>query len=93
MHAAHRSLKAYSFGCALVWLIVLKIAAGADESKRRTIQLMCAGWWLGWRSETIARTGVFASALRGSVLPSVTVRPETDYLFGDADLNSAASSK
>jgi hypothetical protein len=31
----------------LVWLIILAIAAGADESKRRTIQLTCAGWWLG----------------------------------------------
>jgi hypothetical protein len=55
MHAGLRSYKAYSFGCVLVWLIILAIAAGADESKRRTIQLTCAGWWLGWLSATIAR--------------------------------------
>jgi hypothetical protein len=39
----------------LVWLIVLAIATRADDSKRRTIQLTCAGWWLGWLSATIAR--------------------------------------
>ena len=50
-----RSYKAHSFGCVLVWLIALGIAAGADEQKRRTIRLTCAGWWLGWRSATIAR--------------------------------------
>jgi hypothetical protein len=55
MHAGLRSYKAYSFGCVLVWLIILAIAAGADESKRRTIQLTCASWWLGWLSATIAR--------------------------------------
>ena len=49
------SYEAYSFGCVLVWLIILAIAAGADESKRRTIQLTCAGWWLGWLLATIAR--------------------------------------
>ena len=38
------SYKAYSFGCALVWLIVLAIAAGTDVSERRTSQLTCAGW-------------------------------------------------
>jgi hypothetical protein len=55
MDAGRGSYKAYSFACALVWLIVLAIAAGADESKRRTIRLTCAGWWLGWLSATIAR--------------------------------------
>ena len=55
MRAGHGSYKRYSFGCMLVWIIVLAIAAGADESKRRPIQLTCAGWWLGWLSATIAR--------------------------------------
>ena len=47
--------KAHSFGCVPVRLIALGIAAGADEQKRRTIRLTCAGWWLGWLSATIAR--------------------------------------
>jgi len=57
MHAGRGSYKWYSFGCMLVWLIILAIAAGADESKGRTLQLTCAGWWLGWLSATIARQG------------------------------------
>ena len=51
MHAGRRSYEAYSSGCALVWLVILAITAGTYESKRRTIQLTCAGWL----SATIAR--------------------------------------
>jgi hypothetical protein len=55
MEARHGSYKGYSLGCALVWVIILAITAGADESKRRTIQLTCAGWWLDWLSAAIGR--------------------------------------
>ncbi len=56
MRIRRRTYAAYSIASAVVWLIILGISARiADENKRRTIRLTCAGWWLGWLSATIAR--------------------------------------
>ena len=56
MRVPSKSYTAYGIGCVVTWLAILAIAAGAaDEAKRRTIRLTCAGWWLGWVSATIAR--------------------------------------
>jgi hypothetical protein len=56
MPAQFRTYTVYGLGCAVAWLIVLAIATTlTDEGKRRTLRLMCAGWWLGWLSATIAR--------------------------------------
>ncbi len=56
MQARLKSYPAYGIGSAVAWLVVLAITTRtADEKKRRTIRLACAGWWLGWLSATIAR--------------------------------------
>lgn len=46
---------AYSLGCAIVWAVLLAVAAMAKTDKLRTILLVFGGWWLGWTSATIAR--------------------------------------
>ncbi|HXY44146.1 MAG TPA: hypothetical protein VEH29_08150 [Acidimicrobiales bacterium] len=56
MKARRGSYTSYGIGCALVWLVILAITSvTTDESKRRTIRMACAGWWLGWLSATTAR--------------------------------------
>jgi hypothetical protein len=56
MRTRLKTYTAYGIGSAVAWLVILAIATGAaDESKRRTIRLTCADWWLGWLSATIAR--------------------------------------
>lgn len=46
----------YSIGCAIVWAALLLAAARrGDRARFRTVRLVCAGWWLGWLSATIAR--------------------------------------
>ena len=52
------SYTAYSVGCAIVWAVILAIlAATGKKDKLRTIFPVCAGWWMGWTSATIARYG------------------------------------
>lgn len=47
---------AYGFGCAVVWTAILMVTQRRTDSQtRNTIRLMCAGWWLGWMSASIAR--------------------------------------
>lgn len=56
MRSRRRTYAAFGIGCAVVWLVILAVTStSTDESKRRTIRLTCAGWWLGWLSTTIAR--------------------------------------
>lgn len=56
MRFQSKTYTAYGIGCAVVWLVILAVTAGAvDQGKQRTIRLTCAGWWLGWLSATIAR--------------------------------------
>ena len=46
----------YSIGCAAVWAVILAAAQGRlDPPTRRTLLLVCGGWWTGWTSATIAR--------------------------------------
>jgi hypothetical protein len=53
-----RSYTAYSIGCVIVWSLILAITRLlADDKRREHIQIVCAGWWLGWLSATIARYG------------------------------------
>ncbi len=47
---------AYSIGCACVWGIILLLGQRRLDSRNRTaLQIVCAGWWMGWTSATIAR--------------------------------------
>ena len=48
----------YSIGCAVVWSVILIVARrrlGTQDQKM--LRLVCGGWWIGWTSATIARTG------------------------------------
>jgi hypothetical protein len=47
---------AYSIGCAVVWSVILAIAATAGkEETLHTLLLVFYGWVVGWTSATIAR--------------------------------------
>jgi hypothetical protein len=47
---------AYSIGCAVVWALILAIAAAAGKKDTfHTLLVTFAGWVLGWTSATIAR--------------------------------------
>jgi hypothetical protein len=47
---------AYGIGCAAVWTVILTVTQRRTDSQtRNTIRLVCAGWWLGWMSASIAR--------------------------------------
>jgi phosphatidylserine synthase len=47
---------AYGIGCAAVWAVILIVTQRRTDSQTRNmIRLMCAGWWLGWMSASIAR--------------------------------------
>jgi hypothetical protein len=47
---------AYGIGCAAVWAVILIVTQRRTDSQTRiTIRLVCAGWWLGWTSASIAR--------------------------------------
>ena len=49
---------AYSISCAGVWAVIIAVAQRRlDSETRHTLQLVCAGWWTGWTSATIARAG------------------------------------
>jgi hypothetical protein len=49
--------KAYSRGCAIVWAaLLLAVAARRDHTTLQNVGLVCAGWWIGWLSATIARS-------------------------------------
>jgi hypothetical protein len=48
--------KGYSLGCVIVWAaILLDVAAHRDQTTLHNVGLVCAGWWIGWLSATIAR--------------------------------------
>jgi hypothetical protein len=50
------SYTAYSVGCAMVWAVILAAFAGTGKrEKLRAVLPVCAGWWIGWTSATIAR--------------------------------------
>lgn len=56
MKARRSSYTIYGIGCAIVWLVILAIAnTTAGRDKRRTINVVCGGWWIGWLSASIAR--------------------------------------
>jgi hypothetical protein len=53
---ARRSYTTYSIGCVVAWAIVLGIVSATGSSaKSHDVQILCAGWWIGWLSATIAR--------------------------------------
>ena len=48
----------YSVGCAVVWAVILVVARRRlDPEAWTTLRRVCAGWWSGWTSATIARVG------------------------------------
>jgi phosphatidylserine synthase len=48
----------YAIGCACTWGVVLLLAnRRLDPDSRKTVRLVCSGWWIGWTSATIARIG------------------------------------
>ena len=48
----------YSVGCAVVWSVILLVARRRlDTQDQKMLRLVCGGWWIGWTSATIARTG------------------------------------
>ena len=41
-----------------MWGLILAVAQRRlDSQTRNTLRLVCAGWWSGWMSATIARVG------------------------------------
>ena len=64
----------YSVGCAVVWAVILLIAQRRlDSQYRNMLRLVCGGWWSGWTSATIARTGY---------PPPKRLRPEAEKRLG-----------
>jgi hypothetical protein len=48
----------YALGCACTWSVILPLAnRRLDPDSRKTLRLVCSGWWIGWTSATIARIG------------------------------------
>lgn len=46
----------YSIGCAVVWAVILLATARRKEHPDANImRQVCASWWMGWLSATIAR--------------------------------------
>lgn len=51
-----RTYAGYSIACAIVWAVVLAVVwTTTSETTRHTYALVCAGWFIGWLSATIAR--------------------------------------
>jgi flagellar biosynthesis protein FliR len=51
-----RTYTAYGIGCAVVWAVLLAVAAAkASNHSMHTILLVFYGWVIGWVSATIAR--------------------------------------
>jgi hypothetical protein len=50
-----KTYTAYSIGCAVVWAVILAIAATVGKKDMHRLLLVFAGWVLGWTSATIAR--------------------------------------
>lgn len=49
----------YGIGSAVVWSVILIIARRRlDTQDQKMLRLVCGGWWIGWTSATIARTGL-----------------------------------
>ena len=47
----------YSIGCAIVWAVILLATARRKKNPdANTLRQVCASWWLGWLSATIARS-------------------------------------
>ena len=54
--ARSRTYTGYSIGSAAVWAAILAVGHRRLDSKTwNTLRLVCAGWWIGWTSATIAR--------------------------------------
>jgi hypothetical protein len=48
----------YAIGCACTWGVILVLAnRRLDPDGRKTLRLVCSGWWIGWTSATVARVG------------------------------------
>jgi len=57
-HRLNNTYTGYAIGCAATWGVILLIAnRRLDPANRKTLLLVCNGWWLGWTSATIARIG------------------------------------
>ena len=46
---------AYSFGCAVVWALILASVSRARREDLEKYRHACMMWWAGWTSATIAR--------------------------------------
>jgi hypothetical protein len=58
MRTQRNTYTSYSIGCAGVWGVILLLARRRlDSQTGSTLRLVCSGWWMGWTSATIARTG------------------------------------
>jgi len=55
MRTRRHTYTAYSIGCAGVWGVILLAGRRLDSQARKTLRLVCGGWWMGWTSATIAR--------------------------------------
>lgn len=55
MRARLNNYAAYSVGCAAVWAAILVLAQRTDSETRTTMRQVCAAWWCGWTSASIAR--------------------------------------
>lgn len=47
---------AYSFGCAVVWALLLAVVRSARREEFDQYRNACMMWWAGWMSATIARS-------------------------------------
>lgn len=57
MRRWRKSYTGYSLGCAVVWAFILVFTTRRGDADRApTYRSVCAGWWLGWLSATIARS-------------------------------------
>ena len=48
----------YSIGSAAVWAVILAVGRRRLDSRSwEMLRIVCAGWWSGWTSATLARAG------------------------------------
>jgi hypothetical protein len=58
MRIQRNTYTAYGIGCAGVWgAILLAGRRRLDSDTWNTLRLVGGGWWIGWTSATIARSG------------------------------------
>ena len=57
MSTTVKTYTGYSIGCAVVWAVILAVAAtAASTAPKHTIYLIGGGWAIGWLSQIVARS-------------------------------------